>query len=269
MRAPDAWILQSGIETPSNVLPERFCRPQPRAILSGMTMTIDEVNAAVEGQTLATAFLRTVEEGAIRVALRERGPGDAWVERTFAEYAEHIGRVCASLRAAGVAPGDRVVLMMRNSPTSTSSTWPPCSAAPHRSRSTTRRRPSRSPTSSVTARRRSPWSRTTGSTSGSSRCATSCRPWARSSTSPTNRAGAVRTARHGRPGGAGGVVTPGDARHGHLHVGHHRPAEGRDDQQLQRRVDRRVVTPVLRSRASTSPASASCPTSRWRTSPSA
>ena len=79
-----------------------------------MTMTIDEVNAAVEGQTLATAFLRTVEEGAIRVALRERGPGDAWVERTFAEYAEDIGRVCASLRAAGVAPGDRVVLMMRN-----------------------------------------------------------------------------------------------------------------------------------------------------------
>ena len=79
-----------------------------------MAMTIEEVSTAVEGQTLATAFLHTVEEGATRVALRERGPGDAWVERTFAEYTEDIGRVCASLRAAGVAPGDRVVLMMRN-----------------------------------------------------------------------------------------------------------------------------------------------------------
>ena len=79
-----------------------------------MTMTIEEVSTAVEGQTLATAFLRTLEERATRVALRERGPGDAWVERTFVEYAEDIGRVCASLRATGVAPGDRVVLMMRN-----------------------------------------------------------------------------------------------------------------------------------------------------------
>ena len=79
-----------------------------------MAVTIDEVNAAVEGQTLATAFLRTVEAGGTRVALRERGPGDEWVERTFVDYADEIGRVCASLRAAGVGPGDRVVLMMRN-----------------------------------------------------------------------------------------------------------------------------------------------------------
>ena len=58
-------------------------------------------------------------------------------------------------RAMGVAPGDRIVLMMRNSPSSTCSTWPPSCAAPRRSRSTTRRRPSRSRTWPATAGRRS------------------------------------------------------------------------------------------------------------------
>ena len=48
------------------------------------------------------------------MALRERGPGDEWVERTFVEYADEVARVCTSLRAAGVGPGDRVVLMLRN-----------------------------------------------------------------------------------------------------------------------------------------------------------
>ncbi len=79
-----------------------------------MAITIDELNASVQGQTLATAFLRTVDSGGTRLALRERGPGGEWVERTFVEYADEVARVCTGLRAAGVGPGDRVVLMLRN-----------------------------------------------------------------------------------------------------------------------------------------------------------
>jgi long-chain acyl-CoA synthetase len=79
-----------------------------------MTNTIEELNAAVEGDTVATVFLRTVEAMGDRVALRERSADDGWAERTFADYADQVGQVAASLRAAGVLPGDRVVLMMRN-----------------------------------------------------------------------------------------------------------------------------------------------------------
>ena len=46
----------------------------------------------------------------------ERGRTTAGSEWTFAEYADHVARAAAGLRALGVEPGDRVVLMMRNIP---------------------------------------------------------------------------------------------------------------------------------------------------------
>ena len=78
-----------------------------------MGNTIEDITEAVEGQTLATAFLRTVEGRGDAVALRERD-GDTWVERTYAEYAEQVAQATASLRALGVGAGDFVVLMTRN-----------------------------------------------------------------------------------------------------------------------------------------------------------
>ena len=49
------------------------------------------------------------------VALRSKD-GDGWVEMTYAELADRVARAAAGLRALGVGPGDRVVLMMRNIP---------------------------------------------------------------------------------------------------------------------------------------------------------
>ena len=60
---------------------------------------------------------------------------------------------------------------------------------------------------------------------------------------------------------------PGRHRHADLHERHDRPAEGRDDQPVQRRVHRRAA-PRVPSRSTTSRASGSCRTCRWRTSPS-
>jgi long-chain acyl-CoA synthetase len=79
-----------------------------------MTTSIEELTAAVAGQTIASAFVTTSRAHADRVALRERAADDSWRELTFADYATAVGEVAAGLRAAGVGPGDRVVLMMRN-----------------------------------------------------------------------------------------------------------------------------------------------------------
>jgi long-chain acyl-CoA synthetase len=49
------------------------------------------------------------------VALRWR-VGDDWGSWTWSEVAERVARVAAGLKAMGVVPGDRIVLMMRNIP---------------------------------------------------------------------------------------------------------------------------------------------------------
>jgi long-chain acyl-CoA synthetase len=80
-----------------------------------MGNSIEELTEAVEGKTLATEFLRIVETRGDTVALRQRGAdGESWDEWTFHDYADHVAGATASLRALGVGPGDRVVLMLRN-----------------------------------------------------------------------------------------------------------------------------------------------------------
>ncbi|MEY2436171.1 MAG: long-chain acyl-CoA synthetase [Acidimicrobiaceae bacterium] len=74
----------------------------------------EEIARAVEGDTLATAFLRTLRTYPNRVALRQRAEDGSYDEWTFAEYAQHVSGAAAHLRSLGVGPGDRVVLMMRN-----------------------------------------------------------------------------------------------------------------------------------------------------------
>ncbi|QXC59724.1 AMP-dependent synthetase/ligase [Aquihabitans sp. G128] len=76
-----------------------------------MSQTTDHAT----GRTIAQAFLDVVEARGSDVALRGK-EGDAWRERTFAQYADEVARVAAGLRAQGVERGDRVVLMMRNMP---------------------------------------------------------------------------------------------------------------------------------------------------------
>jgi long-chain acyl-CoA synthetase len=79
-------------------------------------MTSEELDRAVEGQTVPSRFARTVADHGDLVALRWRNEDESWGELTFADYAERACRVAAGLRQLGVGPGQRVVLMMRNRP---------------------------------------------------------------------------------------------------------------------------------------------------------
>ncbi len=69
----------------------------------------------VAGQTFASRWLETVAAHPDLVALRSKD-GDGWLEITFADLADRVARTAAGLRALGVGPGDRVVMMMRNIP---------------------------------------------------------------------------------------------------------------------------------------------------------
>ncbi|MFM7617025.1 MAG: AMP-dependent synthetase/ligase [Actinomycetes bacterium] len=77
--------------------------------------TAAQIDAAVAGATVTTAFRDTVRAHPDRVALRAYD-GDAATELTYAQYAERACRLAASLAAHGVGRGDRVVLMMGNRP---------------------------------------------------------------------------------------------------------------------------------------------------------
>jgi long-chain acyl-CoA synthetase len=83
---------------------------------STMPVTSDEIMAKVEGQTIPTAFLATVEAHGDRTALRWRNDDDSWGEWTFREYADRVARAAAAYRELGVEPGQKVVLMLRNTP---------------------------------------------------------------------------------------------------------------------------------------------------------
>ena len=77
-----------------------------------------EINAVVAGDTLPRAFLRTVAANPGVVALRRMvGEGsDGWEETTYGQLGDEVAAVAAGLEAAGLRPGQRMVLMMRNRP---------------------------------------------------------------------------------------------------------------------------------------------------------
>ena len=65
--------------------------------------------------TIPRRFLDTVTERGGEIALREK-VGDDVRTLTFDEYADRATRAAAGLRALGVGPGDRVVMLMGNRP---------------------------------------------------------------------------------------------------------------------------------------------------------
>ncbi len=79
-------------------------------------ITKAELDQAVEGQTIISRFLDTVKAHPQQVALRAKQADDSYAQWTYAEYAERVAAAASHLRALGVVPGDRVVLMMRNIP---------------------------------------------------------------------------------------------------------------------------------------------------------
>jgi long-chain acyl-CoA synthetase len=79
-------------------------------------VTDDDLRALSEGRTIPGEFAATAARHPEQVALRWRSDDEQWHEWTYAEYADRVARVAAGLRQLGVAPGDRVVLMLRNVP---------------------------------------------------------------------------------------------------------------------------------------------------------
>lgn len=80
------------------------------------TLTKEDIDKMVEGRTVPTEFLATVDQHGERTALRWRNDDETWGSLTFAEVAERAARAVTGLRELGVGRGDRVVLMMRNIP---------------------------------------------------------------------------------------------------------------------------------------------------------
>ena len=78
--------------------------------------TASEIDQAIEGSTIARQFLANVQANGSSEALRWMLPDGGWDTVTFDQVAERASRAAAALRALGVGPGDRVVLMMRNIP---------------------------------------------------------------------------------------------------------------------------------------------------------
>ena len=79
------------------------------------TYTKDQIDEMVQGQTVPTMFLKTVDTYPDQVALRAQTDG-GWSQWTFTEFYDQAARVATALRGLGVGRGDRVVLMMRNRP---------------------------------------------------------------------------------------------------------------------------------------------------------
>src|SRR5687768_4369216 len=85
---------------------------------NGMALSSQDIDAIVAGRTIPTLFRDTVADRSEAVAVRWRPPGSdaATASFTWAEYADQACRVAAGLKALGVRPGQRIVLMMRNRP---------------------------------------------------------------------------------------------------------------------------------------------------------
>jgi long-chain acyl-CoA synthetase len=75
--------------------------------------TRQELDERARGRTVCSVFLDTVAAHGRRPALRER-EGDGWRAVTYAELAGQVARAAAGLRALGLQPGERVILMLGN-----------------------------------------------------------------------------------------------------------------------------------------------------------
>jgi len=80
------------------------------------SVTKADIDAMVEGTTVAREFVDTVTKYGDRTAIRWMLPDGTLDSLTFAEMGQSAARAAAGFRSLGVQPGDRVVLMMRNIP---------------------------------------------------------------------------------------------------------------------------------------------------------
>jgi long-chain acyl-CoA synthetase len=79
-------------------------------------ITTADLDAMVEGQTVAKRFLESVATHGDRVALRWKGDTGAWHELTYGQLLDRVARAASGLVAQGLGSGDRLLLMIRNRP---------------------------------------------------------------------------------------------------------------------------------------------------------
>ena len=80
------------------------------------TMTAQEIDQTVAGQTVAMRFLANLERNADVEVLRWKGEDGEWHSQTLAQVADDVARLTTGLRGLGIGKGDRVVLMLANRP---------------------------------------------------------------------------------------------------------------------------------------------------------
>ena len=80
-----------------------------------MTMTPEQLAAAVEGRVVGQYLLDNIAEAGERVALRW-AVGDEFEEWTWNQVFDRTARVAGAFRAWGLEPGDSVALFLRNRP---------------------------------------------------------------------------------------------------------------------------------------------------------
>ena len=78
--------------------------------------SIQELNERIDGQNLAIRFLSNLERNGDVDVLRWKSPTGDWSSWTLQELADVTARLITGLRGLGVGKGDSVVLMMRNRP---------------------------------------------------------------------------------------------------------------------------------------------------------
>lgn len=66
--------------------------------------------------TIPESFLHLLTHATDSPALHARSGDGIWSSVSYEKYTEHVARAAAGLQAAGVKPGDRVLLLMRNRP---------------------------------------------------------------------------------------------------------------------------------------------------------
>jgi long-chain acyl-CoA synthetase len=81
-----------------------------------MGYTSDDLMQMVDGDTVPRRFLRTCAAHPDLVALRWKNDDDSWGEWTYRDYADRVAAAVTGYRALGLEPGQRIVLMMRNTP---------------------------------------------------------------------------------------------------------------------------------------------------------
>ncbi len=92
------------------------CRPSRDDLDMTTRSTSAEIDARVSGHTVPKQFLALLERETTGTLVRSMTEDGGWNSYSIADVADLAARAAAGMQAHGVGPGDKVLLMMRNTP---------------------------------------------------------------------------------------------------------------------------------------------------------